>query len=263
MNKHTEAVMFFNTQGISKEILMPEFEAILDGVVCMDELKNQTVRCAYVLIDTHLHVTAIILFLLDFDQDGMADRSWNIPFKQILSSTEQGPCLGNGSTKLVTQTLCSNKTYYSSLWNQSTNNSINELTLIKEAAKRNRLRLSTSKTPAEESAIQDVASNESTHDHPLLINQQQVSQLNKQFNDELNRFKQALLEAKQVNEDLINKNNALTMQLETQKQKFQERYDYLTQLLKNTERKNRAELSIMQRQLEMERKTQRYRDIAL
>ncbi|MBU2710498.1 hypothetical protein [Zooshikella harenae] len=263
MNKHTEAIMFFNTQGICKEMIMPEFEAILDGVVCMDELKGQTVRCAYVLIDTHLHVTAIVLFLLDFDQDGMADRSWNIPFKQILSSAKQGPYLGTGTTRLVTQTLCSNKTYSSNLWDQSSNNAMNELTLIKEAAKRNRLRLSTQKTSVKENTIQRVESNEILHDNSLLKSQQQVNQLKKQFNDELSRFKQALLEAKQTNEDLINKNNALTIQLETQKQQSQEKYDYLTQLLKNTERKNRAELSIMQRQLEMRRTTQRYRDIAL
>ena len=40
-----EAVLFFNERGICKEMLFPEFEAMLDGVVNMPS--SPTSRCAW------------------------------------------------------------------------------------------------------------------------------------------------------------------------------------------------------------------------
>ncbi|WP_027710101.1 hypothetical protein [Zooshikella ganghwensis] len=254
MNKHTEAIIFFNALGICKEMLMPEFEAILDGVVCLDELQGQAVKCAYVQIDEHLQIIAIVLFLLDFDQEGMADRQWNIPFKNLLSTAGQGPNWGAGPIKLVTQTVCTNDTYYASLWDSGTIESADELLLIKEAIKRNRLRIQGQKTATKK----EVAPQERTGDQNILKIKQQIAQLKQLFNDELKRYQQALNKAKQANEELVSQNQALSMRLETQKQQFEDRNDYLTQLLKNAERKNRAELSIMQRQIELRRKVQTY-----
>eukprot|EP01031_Cornospumella_fuschlensis_P016926 gene16926-20696_t len=51
-----EAVLFFNERGVCKEMLFPEFEAMLDGVVNMPEYADEQMRLAYVLINPRLLV---------------------------------------------------------------------------------------------------------------------------------------------------------------------------------------------------------------
>ena len=45
-----EAVLFFNDRGVCKEMLFPEFEALLDNVVNMPEFADQQMRLALSLI---------------------------------------------------------------------------------------------------------------------------------------------------------------------------------------------------------------------
>lgn len=57
-----EAVMFFAGQKISKQMLYPEFEAVLDGVVNMPEFIDQQMRAVYVLINPRLLVRSLVFF---------------------------------------------------------------------------------------------------------------------------------------------------------------------------------------------------------
>ena len=67
-----EAVLFFNDRGVCKEMLFPEFEALLDNVVNMPEFADEQMRLAYVLINPRLLVRAVVFFYLDFDEHGAA-----------------------------------------------------------------------------------------------------------------------------------------------------------------------------------------------
>ena len=49
-----EAVVFFNDRGVCREMLYPEFEALLDNVVQMPEYADQQMQLAYVLINPRL-----------------------------------------------------------------------------------------------------------------------------------------------------------------------------------------------------------------
>lgn len=49
-----EAVLFFNDSGVCKEMLYPEFEALLDGLVRMPEYADRQMHLAYVLINPRL-----------------------------------------------------------------------------------------------------------------------------------------------------------------------------------------------------------------
>ncbi|MEE4464799.1 chromosome partitioning protein ParA, partial [Azotobacter chroococcum] len=89
-----EAVMFFNEHGVCREMLLPEFEAVLDGVVGLPDLADQQVRLAYVLISPRLAVRAAVFFHLDFDEDGAADPNWNIPLRQLSERAGPGADLG-------------------------------------------------------------------------------------------------------------------------------------------------------------------------
>ena len=59
-----EAVMFFADQKISKQMLYPEFEAVLDGVVNIPEFTDQQMHAAYVLINPRLLVRSLVFFYI-------------------------------------------------------------------------------------------------------------------------------------------------------------------------------------------------------
>ena len=96
----TEAVLLFSESGIATEMLYPEFEAVLDNVVSMPDWADQQVRAAYVVINPRLQVRSVVLFYLDFDEQGVADSGWNIPLRQLVEKAEYGPDLEGGPIRL-------------------------------------------------------------------------------------------------------------------------------------------------------------------
>ena len=86
----TEAVMFFSERGICKEMLFPEFEALLDGLVAAPEHADETVQAVFLQINTRLHVRAAVFFNIDFDLDGYVNRLWNLPLRQIAERGDRG-----------------------------------------------------------------------------------------------------------------------------------------------------------------------------
>ncbi|WP_089169894.1 hypothetical protein [Azotobacter chroococcum] len=132
-----EAVMFFNEHGVCREMLLPEFEAVLDGVVGLPDLADQQVRLAYVLISPRLAVRAAVFFHLDFDEDGAADPSWNIPLRQLSERAGPGADLGAGPIRLVCRSQCSVPWHQMHLWDPEPQ----DLLSLRDAARRNQLGL--------------------------------------------------------------------------------------------------------------------------
>lgn len=66
----TEAVLLFSERGIAKEMLYPEFEALLDGMVSTPEFADETVEAVFLQISNRLHVRGAVFFTIDFDLDG-------------------------------------------------------------------------------------------------------------------------------------------------------------------------------------------------
>lgn len=112
-----EAVMFFNERGdICKEVLFAEFEALLDGVVSLKEYADKQMRLAYVLINPRLHVRSVVLFLLDFNEDGSIDAGWNVPLRQLAERAGRGPDLGAGPIRLACRSQCPVPWHQMHLW---------------------------------------------------------------------------------------------------------------------------------------------------
>ncbi|WP_432706439.1 chromosome partitioning protein ParA [Azotobacter salinestris] len=132
-----EAVMFFNEQGICREMLLPEFEAVLDGVVGLPDLADQQVRLAYLLISPRLEVRAAVFFYLDFDEDGAADPGWNLPLRQLSERAAPGIDLGAGPIRLVSRSRCPAAWHRMHLWDPE----LQDLMSLRDAAKRNQLGL--------------------------------------------------------------------------------------------------------------------------
>lgn len=134
-----EAVMFFNERGICKEMLYPEFEAMLDGVVNLPEFTDQQMRAAFVLINPRLLVKSVVCFYLDFGGKGEADRGWNIPLRHLAERGGSGPDLGVGPIRLACRSQCPVSWHQMHLWDPQLAPGHNDLLLIRDAVKRNNL----------------------------------------------------------------------------------------------------------------------------
>lgn len=135
----TEAIMFYDDGDIVKEMLYPEFEAILDHVVGVSDFAGKKIRAAYVKINSQLKVTDVVLFLLDFDTKGYVDRSWNIPLSHLAENAAKGPDLGAGPIRLACRSRCPVSWHQRGLWDPDAHAGNNSLKQIVKAARRNKL----------------------------------------------------------------------------------------------------------------------------
>ncbi|MNM73961.1 hypothetical protein D3C81_857080 [compost metagenome] len=142
-----EAVVFFNDRGICKEMLYPEFEALLDNIVQMPEYADQQMSLAYLLINPRLMVRAVVLFYLDFDETGQADPGWNLPLRQLADRAGRGPDMGAGPIRLACASQCPVPWHQMHLWDPSLVSGNNHLVMIREAVKRNHLGLLVDEEP--------------------------------------------------------------------------------------------------------------------
>lgn len=134
-----EAVMFFNERGICKEMLYPEFEALLDGVVNLPAFADQQMRAVFVLINPRLLVKAVVCFYIDFGDHGEADRGWNIPLRHLAERCGSGPDLGAGPIRLACRSQCPVSWHQMHLWDPSLAPTQNDLLLVRDAVRRNNL----------------------------------------------------------------------------------------------------------------------------
>jgi hypothetical protein len=142
MSVTSEAIIFLEDNGVAREILYPEFEALLDHVVGIDEYKNTSASAIYVRINKQLQVTSAVCFLVDFDSNGHIDNAWNVPLRHLADSGGRGPDLGAGPIKLSCRNQCSVSWHHRSLWDPILGNSGEDtLTTVAEVVKRNRLGL--------------------------------------------------------------------------------------------------------------------------
>ncbi|MCY1288535.1 hypothetical protein D9M68_414870 [compost metagenome] len=284
-----EAVMFLSERGVSKEMLFPEFEALLDGVVNMPGLADQQVRAVYVLINPRLMVRAAVFFYLDFDENGRPDSGWNIPLRHLAERSGRGPDMGAGPIRLACRSQCPVSWHQMHLWDPNLTPGQNDLVLLRDTVKRNQLGLliedehapavATERLqvvsedkwyapdPSKEAAEKLAAKMEQEHrlKTAQLIKQQRlrISTLSTQREEELARFKlaaeeqrktllaetHALRQSLRQQEDL---NASLKAQLHEQADNFQKSREEMTEQLRALERHSRAESDILRSQFETE-----------
>ncbi|MGB2249020.1 MAG: hypothetical protein ACPH3N_15185 [Alcanivorax sediminis] len=128
----SEAILFFDHRGISKSMLYSDFEAILDGMVGVPEFADKEVRGAYCLVNGHLKVTAMVLFTIDFDEDGMADTTWNVPLRHLAEHAAQGPDMGAGPIRLACRSQCPVAWHQDQLWDPGMKPGANDFIAIRD-----------------------------------------------------------------------------------------------------------------------------------
>ncbi|MBM7060897.1 chromosome partitioning protein ParA [Pseudomonas sp. UL073] len=286
-----EAVMFFTERGVCKEMLFPEFEALLDGIVNMPEFADQQMRAVYALINPRLMVRAAVFFYLDFDEDGRPDSGWNIPLRHLAERSGRGPDMGAGPIRLACRSQCPVSWHQMHLWDPNLAPGQNDLVLLRDAVKRNQLGLLVEEEgapavaperlqvasedkwyapdPAKEGAEQLAAKMDQEHrlKTAQLIKQQRlrISSLGRQHEEELARFKLAgeeqrktlLAETHALRQTLRQQeglNATLKQQLNEQADSFQKNREEMTNQLRALERHSRAEADILRSQFDNELK---------
>lgn len=137
----TEAVIFLGRDNISKIMLFPEFEAILDHVVGVPEFASQRVKAVFIRINRHLQVSAAVFFYCGFDATGKADRDWNLPLSHLADKGGRGPDLGAGPIRLSCRSLCTVSWHQRELWDPVMDTKPTTFDTINQLVKRNRLGL--------------------------------------------------------------------------------------------------------------------------
>lgn len=129
------AVFFFRDEKVFKEMMLSEFEALLDGVVEMPDLKKQRVFAAFLQIDAQLMIRGLVFFSLDFTKEGHIVPEWNLPIQQLIQSAGRGPDLGGGAIKLACKSYSSVPWHQQNLWDPS----VATYKHLQQVVKRNRL----------------------------------------------------------------------------------------------------------------------------
>ena len=138
-----EAVLFIDQQQVVKEMLYPEFEAVLDGVVGLSDCAGKEMRAVFVQLNGALNIVGTAFFLMSVQADGQILDDWNIPLRHLLDNAIQGPDLGAGPVRLVSHSSCPVAWHRDSLWDPELEGGNNSFKLVMDAIKRNRLGLVT------------------------------------------------------------------------------------------------------------------------
>lgn len=78
-----QLVFFFEGTEISRQMLVEEFESVLDGFVPLVDYSGRKCQCVFLLVNPDLSVDAAVFFHLSFDISGRPDLHWNTPIKQL------------------------------------------------------------------------------------------------------------------------------------------------------------------------------------
>ncbi|ASK36458.1 hypothetical protein CEK62_07455 [Alcanivorax sp. N3-2A] len=128
----SEAVLFCADSGGTKGMLYADFEAILDGMVGVPEFAGREVRGAYCLVNGQMRAKAMVLFLIDFDEDGMADRTWNIPLRHLAEHGGPGPDMGAGPIRLACRSQCPVAWHQDQLWDPGMKPGANDFVTVRD-----------------------------------------------------------------------------------------------------------------------------------
>ena len=134
-----EAIYFFYGNEIGREMLYNEFESILDNFIPLPDLSGNRVRGAYVRVSPRLSVSRVVLFLISFDNEGMVDKKWNVPLRQLADNAGEGPDIHGEAIRLACRSQCSITWHQSQLWDPELKGKQNTFALLDQMVRDNRL----------------------------------------------------------------------------------------------------------------------------
>lgn len=279
-----EAVFLFQGEQISRELLYPEFEAILDGFIPVPDFADSSAKAAYVQIDHSLRITGAVFFLLGFDPKGMIDRRWNVPLRQMLESAGSGPDMGAGAIRLACYSQCPIVWQQKNLWDPLMQRGKNSFVAMRKAVKANRLGLILKPSVAEaqksaaavpaQSVQEQVILEQKLHQHyaqelrdkmALLIKEQrlqiatlvsrhqaQVHNVQHEHQQRLLAYQQKQQHYEQQNREVSERNRALKETLDVQAAKIEGMREYFMHKLKAAQQDESSQVQVLQEDFALE-----------
>ncbi len=180
-----QAVVFFGKEGVCKELLYPELEAVLDGFVPMGEWAKTTQKAAYIEFNNEFVISAAVFFSVSFDERGGVDPSWNLPLTDMARTAAKGPDLGAGPIRLVCRSQCPVAYFKDWLWDPDLRPTSSHFGQIKKSLKRNRLGLHFKKNDEAENLPSGQFSNADAKRLELHLSQQFSKRYEKEFRDQM------------------------------------------------------------------------------
>ncbi|BCD98439.1 hypothetical protein [Marinagarivorans cellulosilyticus] len=110
------AVLFFAPEGVVKELLYSEFEALLEGFTPEIEWAGRDAKAVYLELSPDLKPKSAVFFKLSFDDEGWVEASWNVPLVNLARTAQPGPNLGAGAMRTATAKQCPDARYTEMLW---------------------------------------------------------------------------------------------------------------------------------------------------
>jgi hypothetical protein len=281
-----EAVFLFQEEQISRELLYPEFEAILDGFIPVPDFANRFAKAAYVQVNHSLCITGAVFFLLGFDEKGMIDRRWNVPLRQLLESASSGPDMGAGASRLACYSQCPIAWHQKNLWDPFMQRGKNSFVAMRKAVKANRLGLIIKPSlvieqkpanpvrAAKEVEREQVVLEQKLREHyaqelrdkmALLIKEQRLHiatlmhQHQAKFHDVQHEHQQRLLAYQQKqqqyerqNKEVLERNRTLKETLDVQATKIEGMREYFAHKLKMAQQDESSQVQVLQENFVLE-----------
>ncbi len=145
-----DAVLFLEENSVIKEMLLPEFEAVLDGIVGEPELADKSCQAVFLKVDRRLQIIGAVFFTIDFDEEGNADPRWNLPLNQLVDTAAYGAELHGQKVRIACNSQCQIPWHQESLWEPDLSVNSNTLKVLDAAIKANKLGLLVEESDAAE-----------------------------------------------------------------------------------------------------------------
>jgi len=275
-----EAVVLFAEDVITRELLYPEFEAILDGFVPVPDFKGATAKAVYLAINSNLCITAAVFFLMDFDGKGMIDRRWNIPLQQLAEASGKGPNMGAGPIRLACFSQCAIGWHQKKLWDPVMDPAKSSFAQLKKSVANNRMGLIFKKPLQEREATvssepqQTTVAIQQIHEHysqelrnqmAALIKEQRfhvatlhskqqetLQKLQHEHQHRLQAYQEKVKELKAQNAELEGRNQSLKESFNVQTSKVEGMREYFSHKLKAAQSDENSQIQALQENFAIE-----------
>lgn len=102
-----EVVMLFNSEGgVSDEMLFSTFEDLLAGKQTLDAYAASSTKAAFCLVGNGLSLRGVVYFLLNVDEEGCVDPTFNLPLHYLVKHAGVAEDLGRGGIRKASRGQC-------------------------------------------------------------------------------------------------------------------------------------------------------------
>ncbi|MDP4548619.1 DNA repair protein [Marinobacter sp. MDS2] len=274
------AVFFMDGVQVARQMRLSEFGAFLDGYVGLSDLAETEVRAVLVNLNPDLTVAALVFFNIWFDEEGQADRAWNVPIEALAEQGSKGPDLGGGPIRLVCRSQTPDAKVKDFLWDPDMTPGHSHFHSIRKSVQENSLRFHKVEATAADIPTLDLV-DESLGDedsqqrsrmaqllreHRLRIKTLQsvhrdvLSDLRREHRVEMQALRSEFLELEQQYERLKHTNGQMKLRLAERNEQYLSMQQGMAKDHSESGDKTSAELVLLREQLERKQRELQLRD---